>query len=323
MSVTSVKPFANTQGGVDQEGTQTYTNVYHVYTNDKDDAADTVRDSAAVALGLPDYNDSWAWGNDANPYALAKSRQANLVSSNESTPYYRKWEVTVGYTTAGQLRDSSGGGGSGSGAEEGVQDPVDEQWQISGSYVQTTERTSVDKDGKRMTNSSEEEKHTDRPSGYDTLMMSGNTNTINLAVRSNAVMKCNEAGMWGLAARQVYLNQWVYKIHYRGTTAYVSHQLEWWIARPYDPVTKTGLWNFTYVDEGTREKISDDPDPKLRYKPILVRDMPTTLPLDGLGAILDLAANPEGIRITKKVIYEYDFLTNMTFLPDPIPGPFV
>lgn len=318
MSVSSVKPFANTQGGVDAEGTHTYTNVYHVYTNDKDDGSDTARGSAAVALGLPDYNDSWAWGNDSNAYALAKTRQAELAEVSTSTPYYKKWNVTIGYTTAGQSRDSSGGGGSGSGSQEGVQDPVDEQWKISGSYTQTTESTSINWIGERIQNSAEETIIADRPSGYDTLVLSGNTSTISLPTRSDAVMKCNSTAMWGLLARQVYLSQWTYDILYRGTTAYVAHRLEFWIA------DSEKLWDFNYMDVGTRELIdATTADHEKRYKQILVNDLPTSLALDLNGRILDMIAFPEGKQLRVRIIDQYDFITNLAFLTDPLPGPFV
>ena len=324
MSVTAVRAFANTQGGCDAEGTHTYTNVYHVYTNDKDDGSDTARGSAAVSAGLPDYNATWAWGNDSNAYALAKTRQAELAEVSTSTPYYKKWNVTIGYTTAGQSRDSSGGGGSGSGSSEGVQDSVDEQWKISGSYVQTTESTSLDKDGKRIQNTAEQAYPVDVPSGYDSIVTSGNTNTISLLTRSSAVAKCNSTAMWGLAIRQVYLAQWSYDILYRGTTAYVAHRLEWWIAKPYDIATKRGLWNFTFNNVGTRflvDPASTDPD--TRYQVVTARDSPIgVVMLDLTGRKLDPVAFPNGINLAKEVIEEYDFIANLTFLTDPLPGPF-
>lgn len=322
MSVTAVRPFANLSGGVNSEGNHEYVNVYHVYTDDIDDAADTARGSSAVSAGLPDYKASWSWGNDSNAFALAQSRMAELVETDEAQPYYKKWRVTINYTTAGDPRDSSGGGGSGSGSREGIQDPTDEQWRISGSYVQTTERTSVDRHGERITNSAEEEVLADVPSGYDTLILSGNTSTIDLVVRAAAIGKCSEKPMWGLEKRQVFLSQWAYEVKYKASTAYVAHRLEWWIAPPKDPDTEEGLWNFVYLDQGTREKVSDLEDPKLRYKPILVRDVPASLPLDLNGRILNLDTFPEGKLIAKEVIDEYDFLAKMTFLPNPIPGPF-
>lgn len=317
MSVTSVKPFANLDGGVNEEGVQTYTNVYHVWTNDKNDGSDTARGSAAVSAGLPDYNASWAWGNDSNAFALAKSRRARLVETDPGQPYYKKWEVTIGYTTAGQRRDSSGGGGTGTGAQEGVQNPWAEQWQISGSFVQTTEATSRDKDGKLLKNSAEERLITERPSGYDTLIVSGNTQTISLPTRAAATFKVNKNPIWGLQARQVYLAQWNYDILYRGTTGYVGHRLEFWIERAGK------FWNFDRIDMGTRELVDNTSnDPSVRYRPIMVRDLPAEVPLDGAGLVLDLILNPNGVTMTDKVIDEYDFLTNLTFLTATLPGPF-
>ena len=329
MSVSSVKPFANTQGGVDAEGTTTYTNVYHVYTDDKDDAANTARGSAAVALGLPDYNDSWAWGNDSNAYALAKTRNAVLSEISDNTPYYRKWTVTIGYTTAGQSRDPAGGGGSGSGSEEGVQDPLQEPWKLSGSYIQTTRRTSVDKNGANVTNSADEPILFDVPSGYDSLIMTGNTATLSLTTRARSVTKCNSTAMWGLAIRQVYLNQWSWDIAYRGTTPYIVNRLEWWIARPISgfPTTNDGLWNEWVIDWGTQTKDAVIFPAPQTYTPITGKDVKLGgAHLDLLGQRLDMSlpANAGGRLLpTITMIKEADFLGTISFLTNPLIGPFV
>ena len=315
MTITAVNFWANTQGGVDAEGTHSYTNVYEVLTDDKDDCADTVRGPEAVAMGLPDYNEPWAAGDDSNPHALAKTRHAELRDVSETR---RLWRVTIGYTTKGQTRNPSSGGG-GSGNREGVQDPINEQWKVRGSYASTQKTTSLDEDGARIANSAEEEKLVSIPSGHDTLVISGNTSTIDLLVRAAAVLKCNSTDMWGLAARQVFLAQWAWEILHRGNTEYVAHRLEFWIADPLE------LWDFEYLDYGTRTIIdASSRDPEFRYKRASAQDMALGgIHLDGAGGKLDMVANPDGFTITVQVIKAYDFLTNMTFLPDPIPGPFV
>jgi len=328
MSVTEVRPFANTHGGVDAEGTHTYTNVYIVLTDDKDDGADTARGAGAVALGLPDYNDSWAWGNDSNSNALAKTRSADIASLDETSPYYRKWKVTIGYTTAGQSRDPAGGGGSGSGSEEGIQDPLLEPWKLSGSYIQTTRRTSVDKNGANVTNSADEPILFDVPSGYDSLIMNGNTATISLTTRAANVTKSNSTAMWGLAVRQVYLNQWSWDIAYRGTTPYFVNRLEWWIARPISGTpTNDGLWNEWVVDWGTQTKDAVIFPAAQTYTPITDKDLKLGgAHLDLLGQRLDMSlpANAGGrILPTITMIKEADFLGTMNFLTNPLQGPFV
>ncbi|NND72987.1 MAG: hypothetical protein HKN43_15540 [Rhodothermales bacterium] len=316
MTVTSVEYKHNVRGGVDAEGTTSYVDVWYVETDDKNDLSNTVRGPQAVALGLPDYKDPWAppGTNDSNVYALCTVRDAELLSPEESRLI---WKVTLTFTTEGQSRDSSGGGGSGTGNEEGVQDPLDERWRYSGSYVLTTERTSNDKDGDPIQNSSEESVHVDRPSGYDSLVMTGNTALIDLPVRTAARAKCNETPMWGLMARQVYLARWDWSIKYRGLTAYVAHRLEWWLK------DGTELWNTEFLDVGTRYLVDNTAKlPKDRYKYASISDLQSKVFLDGAGGPLDKTVNPGGMVINVKVIKEYDFLTNMTFLENPLTGPF-
>jgi hypothetical protein len=146
--------------------------------------------------------------------------------------------------------------------------------------------------------------------------------------------------MWGLETRRVYLAQWNWNILYRGLTPYISHRLEWWFAKPGAPgsspsgvpnvaylLNAEGRWNTHFLDEGTR-KIDDrsisstDPDSK-RYENFDDgSDNPTKKPLDGFGLELDAKVNPFGSYLAYKVIKEYDFLSKITFLENPLTGPF-
>lgn len=309
MTVVAVRPIKNTRGGVDAEGNQTYENVYEVDTDDKNDGSDTARLSpAAFALGLPAYNDEWRWFNDYNPYAICKTREAVLRDENETR---KLWVVTCGYTSKDQKRDSSGGGGTG--------EPVYEPWKISGSYANGTKATNRDKDDKLVTNSADEPKLTEVPHGYDTLILEGNSDVIDLAQRALAQNRCNSTSIWGLPQRSVLLSQWAYDIAYKATTPYVHHRFEFWIKPDGE------LWNLELADTGTRYIVdAAETDPNTRYKSFTARDekLQEECWLDGAGSPLDMVASPNGFFITRKLIKEFNF-TNITYLPDPLPGPFI
>jgi len=301
MSVTSVKPFENTHGGVDAEGVRTYTNVYHVYTDDKDDGSNTAR----FAAGVPAYGDTWIWFNDFDQYAVCKTRTAQLADVEGTR---RKWIVTCGFTTALQRRDPT--------ADQAAPDA--EPWKISGSYNIGTQATSRDREKKAITNSAEEELVAEIPSGFDTLILEGITSTIDLAVRANAMLKCNSTPMWGLGTRRFMMMQWAYDIGYRAVTPYVRHRIEWHI--------KYDKWDLEVIDKGTRTiKDAGATDPELRYQQATAEDLQIVggIYLDGSGKALDIKANPLGFPLRFEVIDEYDFLGNMGFLPNPLPGPFV
>ena len=310
MSVTAVNPYENTEGGVDSEGVRTYSNDYHVYTDDKDDGSVTARMGQAIALGLPAYGDYWTWYNDYDLDAICKTRRATLLDV-EST---RKiWMVTCGFTTKLQKRDPAN--------EQG--DPVNEPWKISGSFANGTRTVDRDKDGKVLTNSAEEPLLEEIPTGHDTLILEGNTATIDLAVRAAAKLKTNSDPMWGLDARQWLLMQWTYEVLYKANTPYIRNRLEFHAANDDGDNDK---WDLVFVDHGTRTIVdATETDPKLRYKPASAQDIQLLggVYLDGSGGALDLVANPDGHKITKEVIREYNFLANLGFLPNPLPGPFV
>lgn len=309
MSVTAVHPFQNSDGGVDAEGVRTYTNEYYVYTNDKNDGSVAARGNQAIALGLPAYGDYWVWYNDDDFQAICKTRRATLVDVEKTR---KQWMVTCGFTTKLQRRDPS--------TEQG--DPDAEPWKISGSYAVGTKTVDRDMDGKAITNSAEEPVFTEIPSGYDTIILEGNTSSIDLGVRAAAKLKTNETPMWGLEERQLLLMQWSYNIGYRANTPYVSHRLEFHVA---EDEFENDKWDFLFIDKGTRTIIdATETDPKLRYKPVSAQDIQLLggVYLDGSGGVYDISAFPLGYPIVKHVIREYDFLTNLPFLQDPLPGPF-
>jgi len=305
MSVTDVRPYANSQGGVDAEGNRTYTNLYDVYTDDKDDGSITAR----FATGIPAHGDRWEWYNDFDDYALCVTRNAEL-SDIEATR--KKWRVTCTFTTALQKRNPA--------AEQ--QEPTAEPWKISGSYAVGTRVVNRNKDGEVNCNSVQEPVFDEIPSGNDTLILEGNTATIDLAARKAALLHTNKNPLWGLGEREWLLMQWSYDIGYRGPTPYVHNRLEFHAAKDDGTNSK---WNHVYVDHGTRIIVDFfESDPNLRYKPATARDVQLLggVYLDGNGSPIDLTANPNGYEWTDENIPEFDFAT-LGFLPDPLPGPFV
>lgn len=302
MSVIDVRPFANSQGGVDAEGNRTYTNLYDVYTDDKNDGSITAR----FAAGIPAHGDRWVWYNDFDDYALCVTRNAELIDVDATR---KKWRVTCTFSTALQKRDPA----------SPQTTPENEPWKISGSFAIGTKAVSRDREGKAVTNSAEEEIISEIPDAYDTLILEGNTATIDLAARASVKLKCNKDPMWGLDARHWLLMQWSYDIGYRGPSPYVHNRLEWHASGPDG-------WNLVAIDKGTRTIIDvAQTDPKLRYKPASAQDVQLLggIYLDGSGQPYDIKANPLGFELKFELIDEIDFLAAMPFLPDPLPGPFV
>jgi len=115
------------------------------------------------------------------------------------------------------------------------------------------------------------------------------------------------------------LMQWTFDVGWKNNVPYAKNRLEFWIADP------GYLWNLNYIDHGTRTIV--DPavlDPRKRYRNATAEDMQLRngIFLDGAGGRLDLVANPNGFLKIFENIEEYDFLANLTFLPNPLPGPF-
>ena len=312
MSVTSVRAFANTHGGVDEEGVRTYTNLYHVYTDDKNDGSVTARMGQAIALGLPAYGDYFVWANDVDVDAICKTRQADLTSVDDDKPYYRKWTVTIGYTTKLQKRDPS--------QEQGQ--PHLEPWKVSGSYAVGTRTVDRDKEGKINKNSVEEPVYDEIPSGNDTLILEGNTQYIDLAARKAAVLHTNSSPLWGLGEREWLLVQWAYDVAYKNLTPYVRHRMEFHAATD-DGINKK--WDHVYKDFGTRLLVdATQTDINKKYKPVSSRDVQLLggVYLNGFGQPNNFAAAPKGFQIRDENIPEFDF-ASLGFLPDPLPGPFI
>ncbi len=93
MAVVSVRPIAGgRRGGIDEEITRRYYRAFVVITNDVNDGPLIVR--LATLQGMPFLGQPYAYGNDADPFALCIDVQIHQV---EGSPYV--WGVTAEYST--------------------------------------------------------------------------------------------------------------------------------------------------------------------------------------------------------------------------------
>jgi hypothetical protein len=283
---------------IDQEGHQTYTSRYRVRSTTPLDNPITIRS----ATGLPSWGDSYTWQGVSNVDAFLHNIDTQFEHEDQTR---LNWIVTCTYSTKPLSRDQ---------AQNLRQSPLDEQWEIGGSFMQTTRIAWEDYDGLPITNSALQPQPQEVPDGEDTLTLEGPSATISLALRAQAVFHCNSHAIWGLAPRQLLCTQWQFSVKRHGSTEYIHNRLHFGI--------KYLKWNARYFDYGTRE-FTDDTETATR----LIRD-----PEDGsVGSPHFLKAGrvltPEQVLsggahyYDRPVIPEFDF--RLLGFPDPLPGPFV
>lgn len=290
---------------IDADGHTTYTSTYEVTVTDPFETCNDV----SVASGIPQFGDAYVWGSGGNPDAFCCGKSVSNTHKQGSNLFR---VVTAIHSTKPGTRARSG--------NNVVTNPLAEPWKKGGSYVAGTRVTSINKDGTPILTTGLETKYFDVPDGYDTLQLEGPSATLSLSQRSQAVLRCNSAAIWGLTARQVFLAQWQWEELYFGSSSYFYHRLEFHI--------KYAGWNEVWVNEGTQEYVSTNPIGQ-RIVPIIATNDSggkQTRFLDATGRALPEAAIPGSVVTnTSQVITEFDFttLTGSIGMPNPLPGNFV
>ncbi len=293
---------------VDADYHFTYTTVYKCQMTSAQDGPNTVASHAII----PRYGDSYEVGNDSNSDAFAVGAEVKRIP-NDGTRLH--WTVTVTHSTKQQNTRNT---------TTQFTNPLAEPVKISGSFQRGTRIVDRERDGKILMNSSEEPFKLEVPYGHDTLVLEINTATIALLQRAKAMFKTNKLTIWGLPAYALLLTQWNYDILWYGRNPYAKNRLEFEISYDVDKDNNFIGWDRSILDEGFRILFDrSKKDPNDRYVVPMPNDAPLAHPilLDGNGSWLDIAANPDGKWLTKKPIRDYDFHL-LTFLPDPLPGPF-
>lgn len=306
------------EGDIDEEFHRDYTSTYEVITNDKLDGPRTARTADLTGSGgskIPGYGDPYLWGNDSDPYAWCRSIKAKLRSRKE---HRRVWTVTVTHSTRPKFRESS----------TPRENPLDEPILIYGSFVQFRRPATKDKDGKAIVNTVGEPfvPALERDDSRLSLVIEKNSPTISLAQWALFRDSVNSAAIWGLPTRTVKLITWNWRLaYYAVSSVYVQHRLEFHINTDVYNTAETGRgWDYNVLNAGFRYKVDCSSDKEKRQRTIMDgRDQPRhqPTPLSAAGEILDLACGDTEYYRNYRVYNELDFHL-ISFIPDPLPGPF-
>lgn len=316
MAATAVKPIQS-EGSIDHEYNKVYTSLYHVYTDSVWDGPRTARTASAGGFAIPARGQSYVWGNDSDPWAWCSSLDAKIISVTETA---LKWGVTAVHSTKPVTRSSN--------SEK--QNPVDEPAIVHGSYVGYQKAATKDKDGKPIVNVVGEP-FIPAPMKDDSrlsIVIEKNTSTISLVQWAEFRDAVNVSSIWGLPPRTVKVMQWDWDVAYYGMSVpYIQHHLEFCVnTDEYDTAVIGRGWDFNILNAGYRYRINCSfPDPWKRVAEIPdgrdnLRHHPT--PLDANGNVLDLACGDTERYLNFEVYPEKDFHA-ISWLPDPLPGPFV
>jgi hypothetical protein len=311
MSVSSVQAVAS-DSNRQEDFHRTYTIKFRVITDDVLDGPNTVLDGN----GVPRLGDSYAFGNDTDGNATARTFAVKLMTEKDSR---RLWEVTVSYSTQGGTSDKqSGGNGSGS-------SPIDWGWRVSGSFFSHMRAPTKDRNGRALVNLVQEPflppPEIDDP--QLTIVLEKNHPTFSISTWANARGKVNSVAIWGLERRQLKLRAWPFQVHWVSQSfAYTSSRLEFQVN------TNPGFY-YEPLNCGFRELVGFDEDGKAKYAVARSDDwVPLSRPrlLDEVGQFANDAADPvffdqaAGDLQRFELEDEYDF---STFLPPALPGPFI
>lgn len=271
---------------------RTYESVYRVQTDDKLDGPITAANAVMAYIGGPGA--PYQWGNDTDGLAFAYPHPAATQEQPDNQGARKFWRVTVIYSTRSFPTCR----------EESYDSPLDMPARWSGSFVERLKIAKEDINGAPVANSADEPffpaPEIDDPT--DTLRVTFNTASIDLALRASFRGRTNETEWRGLAARTVRMRQWAWEPQVWGACFhYVAHTIELEI--------NTDKFNERRLDEGFRTKAVAGG--VVTYSPILdasKRPITSPHPLDG-GAKLSnadiIAGNFEYIE--SEVIKEAEF----------------
>ena len=316
MTVAAANPISS-ELETDEEMHRTYTSYYEVQTSTRNTHSPI---SVCQASGIPTYGSTYSWGLDTDNWAWCNSIRAKLREDQKTTA--KLWSVTVTHTTRPKLRCS----------DVQIENPLDEPYFLSGSFMQFRKPATQNNAGDAIFNTVGEPfiPAIERDDSRDTLIIEKNTATIDLALRDSFRDAVNSVDIWGLPPHTVKLQQWAWDIAYFGVcNAYVRNRLEFHINTTEYENFQTGIgFDFNVLNAGFRYKNDcDNTDKEKRFNEVMDgRDQPRHQPtlLGALGQILDLQCDNGAVPyyLNFEIYPEMDF-HDITFLPDPLPGPFV
>lgn len=234
MTVTNVR-LMSVEGGIGRGAERTFTTVYQVQTDDKNDGPITARDAA----GVPAWLSTFTYGNDADVGAVLYDKRAKLMNAEES---YKFWDVTCRYGT-GSIADT------GRESDQFVDNPIDLATRWSGTYIQMQRPYDQDNSDNAIKNSAGDP-FVDPPAVGDDSRMGitvlKNFSALNLSLWSTYPDAVNNAVWWGLGVRTIKVQR-------------IAWTEEFYEGVPYYPVTfefhiKFDTWDFELLNAGYRQK---------------------------------------------------------------------
>ena len=127
MAVLSANRKYHADGKWNSDGSRSYTEVWQVITNSKDDHASTV----LLAADLPLFWSTFAAGNSFDNASFVKSKSAKLINREEE---FNHWEVQVEYNTVTEDRKES----------EDPENPESDQADVQWGFTEITEAMDTD-----------------------------------------------------------------------------------------------------------------------------------------------------------------------------------
>lgn len=315
MTAVEVNPISS-EGSIDADFHREYMSTWEVLTDNKLDGPRTAR-RAIIPGGnaIPAYGEQYLWGNDSDPWAFCSRLHASTRDVKKTA---KLWTVKVTHSTRPKFRQSS----------SEIENPLDEPILLYGSFVQFRRPATTDKDGQAIVNTVGEPfvPALERDDSRDSLIMEINTATVSLLQRALFRDAVNSTPIWGLPARTVKLMQWTWRIAYFAVAEpYIQHRLEFHINTDEYPTAETGIgWDFNVLNSGFRHKVNCVAAIEKRQREIMDgRDQPRhqPTPLGSGGEILDLTCGDTEYYRNWRVYNERDF-HSISFIPDPLPGPF-
>lgn len=316
--VGAARPIGTACTGVDNRCRRHYRSTFEVETNDKTDGPPLI----LTTIGLPHIGDSYVWYNSFDDFSYVDSY--GEITYRDPSKTQRLWRVPVVYKAP--TSEASGASrplNSFGHLINDFADPRNEPWEVWGSFQQFQKPVTSDKDWARLANVNDEPyvPAIEKEDCHDTLCLKKNTAFISLGTRSDLVNKVNSSTMWGLAARQIKLAQWHWRLLYFGQNIpYIENVLEFKVSYQKDDTSAVVGWKDIVLHQGFREVVdSAQTDPKKRYRQIMFRDMPITKPalLASDGTLLANAATPYYQKWS--IEPERNFITTLG-LPVTLPG---
>jgi len=281
----------------DGERTRAYKVTYESITNDQ---ADHARVVVLDLIARVPFGTQYSLHNDSDAYCFAKYPK-NCKAVGLAKGGRRKWRSDIEFSNHPQEKCS----------EAEWENPIDEPYKLSGSFVRAMRAATKDRHGEPVDNSVDEPvlPAPEVDDSRDTVIIESNTATIDLALRSAMRDKVNSATIWGLPPRTVKLGQWSWSAEYYGQChIYIVNRLEFEINKD--------KWNFVHIDRGFRIVNGEDDDGNIKYTTLMDdRDQPLREPrlLDGAGALLPGGGSP--FEIEEELADEAD----LRLLPVPNP----